>query len=284
MSGPGSRRAPRTVHVDEPLREAGPGLGTTRPRAATGLLVSVRSAAEAVFALRAGVDLLDVKEPSRGPLGRADWPVIAAVAHRVAGRVPVSAALGELRDVPSLTAMPQGVAFAKLGLADCDRWTDWPQRWAAAMAQLPLGVVRVAAAYADWRACGAPSPQDVLSQGERLGCGAALLDTCQKHAGGLFDHCRDKEVAEWITEARRLGMRAVLAGSLTAATAGRAAALGPDYVAVRGAACRGGRTGELDADRIAELREQLRCCQSSVVSRPLPETSCDRNSPRTTNH
>jgi len=62
------------------------------------LLVSVRDAAEARAALVGGADLIDVKEPSRGSLGRAEADTIAAVAHAVGGRTPVSAALGELRD------------------------------------------------------------------------------------------------------------------------------------------------------------------------------------------
>ena len=37
-----------------------------------GLLVSVRSGAEAEAALAGGADLIDVKEPTRGALGRAD--------------------------------------------------------------------------------------------------------------------------------------------------------------------------------------------------------------------
>src|SRR5438128_1572682 len=64
--------------------------------ACPGLLVSVRSAAEAEIAIGAGAALIDVKEPSRGPLGRADDTTIAAVVKQVAGRRPVSAALGEL--------------------------------------------------------------------------------------------------------------------------------------------------------------------------------------------
>jgi uncharacterized protein (UPF0264 family) len=89
------------------------------------------------------------------------------------------------------------------------------------------------------------------------------LDTCDKGAASLFDQCTDREVAEWIDEGRRSGMRVVIAGSLTFQTAARAAALGPDYIAVRGAACRGGRSGELDAGRIAGLRSRL--AHSSVV-------------------
>jgi uncharacterized protein (UPF0264 family) len=97
----------------------------------------------------------------------------------------------------------------------------------------------------------------VLQRGKHFGCGAALLDTFDKSAGGLFEHGGPTDVAWWIAEVHRLGMRAVIAGSLTVETLARAAALRPDYVAVRGAACRGGRSGGLDARRIVALRRQL---------------------------
>ena len=47
----------------------------------TRLLVSVRDALEARVAMGAGVDLIDVKEPRRGSLGRASNSVVAAVLH-----------------------------------------------------------------------------------------------------------------------------------------------------------------------------------------------------------
>jgi len=231
----------------------------------TGLLVSVRSAAEAAIALRAGADLIDVKEPRRGPLGRADRAVMAEVVGCVAGRVPVSAALGELRDViryggegtKKLAAIPAGLAFAKLGLAGCAAWIDWPDRWGAALRKLPMGITPVAVAYADWRPAAAPSPEEVLEQGTALGCGAALMDTHDKSRGRLFDHTGMAALADWVDQARRLGMLVVLAGSLHVDTIVRAAELGPDYVAVRGAACSGGRDGMLDAARVAALRSCL---------------------------
>src|SRR5947209_8028398 len=49
------------------------------PPPAPGLLVSVRSAAEARAALDGGAALIDIKEPARGPLGRADDGVMAEV-------------------------------------------------------------------------------------------------------------------------------------------------------------------------------------------------------------
>ena len=61
----------------------------------SGLLISVRDAEEAHVALSTGVNLIDIKEPSRGSLGRADWAVVTETVRQVAGRVPVSVAMGD---------------------------------------------------------------------------------------------------------------------------------------------------------------------------------------------
>src|SRR3954468_1178551 len=82
----------------------------------TGLLVSVRSPAEAEDALRGGAALIDVKEPACGSLGRASDQTIAEVLRQVAGRRPVSAACGELKDNLPLFPAP-GLRYVKWGLA-----------------------------------------------------------------------------------------------------------------------------------------------------------------------
>ena len=109
----GERRTGRLERVGKPViaQIEGFAVGGGFAIAAVGavmtrLLVSVRSAAEAEAALRGGADVIDVKEPGRGPLGRADDAVIADVVRLVAGRRPVSAALGELCRDPS--SVPRG--------------------------------------------------------------------------------------------------------------------------------------------------------------------------------
>lgn len=62
------------------------------------LLVSVRNAEEAVQAADSGADIIDVKEPEFGSLGFAGGATIREVVDAVAGRIPVSAALGECLD------------------------------------------------------------------------------------------------------------------------------------------------------------------------------------------
>jgi uncharacterized protein (UPF0264 family) len=220
----------------------------------TRLLVSVRNRQEAEEALAGGADLIDVKEPSRGSLGMADPAVWREVADAVAGRAPLSVALGELRDFrggkqPCLSSFQ----FAKLGLAGCAAIDDWPARWASALESFPPHVGRVAVSYADWRQAEAPPPRAVVEAGRTLGCRAWLIDTCAKHAGGLLDHVSIEELSDLIAFARRGGMLTVLAGSLTLESIPRVLPLSPDYIAVRGAVCRGGREGVLNRDLVRRL-------------------------------
>src|SRR5688500_3590527 len=97
----------------------------------TRLLVSVRSAEEALLALAGGADLIDVKEPDRGSLGYADPAVWREVQQAVAFRVPMSAALGELLTDPveRLAAHATGFAYAKIGLAACGNEPLWREKW-----------------------------------------------------------------------------------------------------------------------------------------------------------
>lgn len=225
----------------------------SRPR--TQLLVSVRNAAEAAIALAAGADVIDVKEPAHGPLGAADPQVLAAVATVVGGQVPVSAALGELRDNP--TPLPAEIAarlkFVKLGLAGCRAWADWPEAWRAAMASYVPQVQRVAVMYADWQAAAAPTPGETLAWAARAGCGALLVDTFDKRGGCLTDLWPQGAIADLVESARHRGIPVALAGSLTAENIPSLLPLEPALIGVRGAACSGGREGRLDADRVRKL-------------------------------
>jgi uncharacterized protein (UPF0264 family) len=111
----------------------------------------------------------------------------------------------------------------------------------------------VAVAYADWRTAGAPPPASVLEHGIALGCGAMLLDTYDKTHGPLFNHIDYGEISQLIWQARRHELVSVIAGGLGSTEIAQAQQLGPDYVAVRGAACDTQRTGAIDAERVSRL-------------------------------
>lgn len=236
--------------------------------AATKLLVSVRDAREANVAVEAGADLIDVKEPDRGSLGAADRTVMASVVEAVAARVPVSVALGELleRDADEPVDLPAGVCFAKGGLAGCANEPAWQSRWWRLISKLPEGVRPVAVIYADG-AAEAPTAEEVLAVVADGDFAAVLIDTFDKSGGDLFSHWSVSRLAQVLADSRRVSPLTVVAGSLAADSIGNAVACRPDYVAVRGAACRGGRTSTVDASRVQRLVRLLTQPEVSAESR-----------------
>jgi uncharacterized protein (UPF0264 family) len=74
----------------------------------------------------------------------------------------------------------------------------------------------------------------------------------------LLNRVNADELAELIALARVHGMRPVLAGSLTREAIREIVALAPDYIAVRGAVCRAGRTGTLDPLLVRQIGAAIR--------------------------
>lgn len=232
----------------------------------TGLLVSVRDAEEALIALRGGADIIDVKEPRNGSLGAADSKVWRAVHERIAGRAPLSAALGELASCVVRGTMKDldGYRFAKFGLAGCQDVAGWPQRWRATLSLLPAEVAPVAVAYADFEQARAPDPSHVLAQAMHFKCAALLLDTFEKSNGDLFDYLTPSRLSQLIQQARNAGLLVVLAGSLSSDSIVKAVKLSPDYVAVRGAVCRGDRSAGIDQQLVRRLRDRVTFAQQAA--------------------
>ena len=222
----------------------------------TGLLVSVRSAVEAEIALAGGAALIDVKEPARGALGRADDAVIAAVVQAVAGRRPVSAALGELADCEPAPHV-SGLSFVKWGLAGSAR-LDWRSRLAERLRQPEPRTVIVA--YADWQCAAAPPVEEIVGFACDRPDNVLLLDTSCKDAARLSLR-RRPTLLDWLTaeevfaicrRCRAAGVRVALAGSLGPGEIETLLPAAPDWFAVRGAVCEENERGA--AIRLAKVR------------------------------
>jgi (5-formylfuran-3-yl)methyl phosphate synthase len=237
-------------------------------RSRPGLLVSVRSADEALAALAGGADVIDVKEPNRGPLGAANHETIAEVVRVVSGRVPVTAAAGELGELlPALASnllrpLPAGVALVKIGLSHCGPSRDWPSQWRRATRALRNSANRchalpVAVVYADWQAAKAPRPERIHSAALDIGCRVILVDTWEKSSGTLTEHWPTEKLKSYVHHVHGSDLAIVLAGSLSRANLLTAAELRPDLLAVRGAVCNGGRSGTVSQVRVTDLRQAL---------------------------
>src|SRR5579872_4969748 len=163
------------------------------------LLVSVADAADATAAMDGGADIIDAKDPSRGPLGPVAPEALAAIIASVGGRRPVSAALDEHTGV-----LPR-LAFAKV-----------------TRPRSVSGCALVLAAFADrcW--------EHVIEVATRSGAHGVLLDTSDKNGLGLFGVLSEDAIGEWVERAHAAGLTAALAGRLTVDDLPKVAALGAD--------------------------------------------------------
>ena len=223
-------------------------------RATPKLLVSVRSAAEAEAALAGGADLIDVKEPARGPLGPADPSVIGEVLAAVNNRVPVSAALGEWREWTDRLG-PEGLTYAKWGLAGLPVIGSGTLQTIRTTAYAPFPVL---VAYADFGRADCPEPERLAAAAARFHFPAFLIDTAVKDGSTLLDWIDPAMLARIRFRLADAGVPVAFAGSLAEGAFRRLAPLEPDWFAVRGAACDGGRTGQVSADRVRLLRHVIR--------------------------
>lgn len=217
----------------------------------TKLLASVRTAAEAVVALVGGADIIDLKEPASGALGRLPDATIAAILRAIDGRRPTSATIGDvpLAPVPVVGAVGRmaatGVDIIKLGIFAGDAVATL-----SALARPARDGVRlVAVLFADR----APD-LDLVERCADAGFYGVMLDTADKAAGPLTRHMSRNALARFVERARQRQLLVGLAGSLSAADVPGLLQLEPDYLGFRSALTSGGRAGPLDAAAVARLR------------------------------
>lgn len=228
------------------------------------LLVSVRSAAEAVAALEGGAHIIDAKEPRHGSLGPVEASALREIAAVVPPDIPLSIALGDVATAaavsPALGALdldlrPAGT-YVKLGFAGVSSeevfggLLDAAVKASASVRCRPRLVV---VAYADHARCGVPSPAAVVRIATGAGASALLLDTAIKDGRGLTSWMTPSALASLVNQARQAGLLTALAGGLGIDSLEPVVAAEPDVIGVRGAACSGGRNGMVETGQVRAL-------------------------------
>jgi uncharacterized protein (UPF0264 family) len=230
------------------------------------LLVSVRNATEARAALEGGADIVDVKEPPRGPQGAADANTLAEVAAVVAGQRRLSAAMGELSQFDS-TAPKDAIGsytWLKFGLAHCGVATQAWTKWKEAQSRFATSHEWVAVAYADHFNAVSLAPSQ-LARALHAHYAIFLIDTYEKDGHSILDYLPIDALGQIKRDVSASGAMFAIAGSLRIEQVRNIAQLRPDIVGIRGAACEGGRTGAIVAKKVADFRRALHEATSALA-------------------
>lgn len=244
------------------------------------LLVSVRSVEEAAAALAGRADLIDIKEPSRGSLGRADITTITGIIQAVGNRALISAAMGELEDSEiwkrtsgpfqklegqnggSLPHYAGCLTYIKFGLSRCVRH-PWQAALNAIATTTQSTVVPVA--YADFDRAECPPVHEIVDFVIANRFGTMLIDTFRKDGSCLFDWLKEARLKRWVEHLAEQAISVALAGSLRTEHLSAIKRINPAWVAVRGAVCGNhDRTGVVQESLVHGFRQSLH--QSDAVT------------------
>src|SRR6185312_11279801 len=167
--------------------------GLRRDRPA--FLASVTNAAEAEMAFRSGAGIIDCKDPASGALGALDAGAVRDIVEVIAGRVPVSATIG---DLPAEADAMVPAAIVKIGFfGDRDPRPAIVALGREKQPSTQLVAVLMADSNPDF------SLLPILAA---HGFAGAMLDTADKSAGRLTTVLSNDRLAEFVRAAAANGL------------------------------------------------------------------------------
>jgi len=241
----------------------------------TDLLVSASCRHEWELAIRAGVDWIDLKNPSRGPLGRPDFAVANEFANRMKTRNnrPWSIAGGELAEWhdqadSEFCSLLGNEGYIKWALAGCARDATWREKLKACLGSLPSKSQAILVHYADYQECNAPSWDPILEAAREHQMRYVLIDTASKNGRGLLDHATLDSLKDCIQQAQGYGIGVAIAGSMRLDQLPVAAVVGAMWVGVRGAVCsESDRTSPFCLEKLERAVAIVRACPPKETRR-----------------
>ncbi len=221
----------------------------------TGMLASVNNIEEALQALSANVDIIDLKQPALGALGALETDLVKTIVNEIDGRCPVSATVGDLPMQPEIVyravkAMAEtGVDYVKIGFFPGGDWQETIEQ----LATLPHSIALIAVLFADTQLNFA-----VIDSLKNAGFKGVMLDTMNKNNGPLTQVMAKTDIARFVRLAKDRQLLCGLAGSLRLKDIAELMPYQPDYLGFRGALClEHNRTAQISRSSIMQIKQAI---------------------------
>jgi (5-formylfuran-3-yl)methyl phosphate synthase len=232
----------------------------------TQLLISVKNAQEAMLALAAEVDIIDLKDPNIGALGALDLAVTKEIVDLVTGKklvsatqvsaTQVSATIGEQHaNVAELIADIQaradiGIDIIKIAISDLFQAYDF---YNEIIKLTKTGIKIVAVFFAD-----EALDLTLLPMLKNAGFYGAMLDTQKKHQHLLAFQTKN-QLQQFIKLCEQHQLASGLAGSLQPQHIDLLLEINPTYIGFRGGVCENSqRKSTLNGAKVKDVQNMLR--------------------------
>lgn len=213
------------------------------------LLVSIVNIDEARIALKAGCDIIDIKNPDEGSLGANHPKVIKEIVKSVGKFKEISATIGDLPNLPGTASLAAygaaslGVKYVKAGMYGVKEVEDAIKlaRWISeAIRSLPRKVNLILCGYGDANFIGSVHPKYLNYIACKSDADGILIDLKSKNSKTLFDYLNYEELSCIVNEAHNAGLTVALAGGLSRDHVYILEKLGIDIMGVRRSVCTDG--------------------------------------------
>ncbi len=221
----------------------------------TQLLISIKNTAEALIALEAGADIIDLKDPSVGALGALDIQTSKDILQALRGAVIVSATAGEhhatvnalIADIKARAEI--GIDVIKIPVSELFLQADF---WIEISKLTAKNIKIVAVFFADEN----PDYQ-LLEMLQKSGFYGALLDTKNKLNGLLvLQSTNNLQLFTHLCHQHQL--QSGFAGSLKSQHVEVLCEINPTYIGFRGGVCEKNlRESDLNGPKITEIKKML---------------------------
>jgi dihydroneopterin aldolase len=222
----------------------------------TQLLISVKNVEEAMLALDAGADIVDLKDPNIGALGALDLHEASQIVKAINGRRLLSATVGE--DHTSVSELIGDInSYAKLSvdiikIVASKLFYD-PNFFAEISKLTNAGVKIVAVFFADGN-----MDLTLLERLQNMGFYGAMLDTKNKQFD-LLALQTNEALHQFIQLCNKYHLKSGLAGSLKPQYIDKLIEFNSIYIGFRGGVCENSmRQSALSLSKVIEIKNMLR--------------------------
>jgi dihydroneopterin aldolase len=195
------------------------------------ILASIKDLSEAKLILNTEVDIIDLKDPSNGALGRLCKNDIEKIVEYVGQRKLTSSTVGDLPNNINLISKnvkeisSTNIDFIKIGV--------YENSYVETLCNIKSNKKLIAVFFADRFL---PTNEEII-QLKNSNFYGVMVDTSKKKSGNLFNFVTYDDIDDFLKSARKLGLVTGVAGSINETHIKELIKLNPNYMGFRGALC-----------------------------------------------
>ncbi len=195
------------------------------------ILASIKNLSEAKILINTDIDIIDLKDPSKGALGRLDKDDIEIIVNFVNKKKITSSTVGDLPNDEKLISKnvkeisETNVDFIKIGVYEND--------YIKTLSNIKSCKKLIAVFFADKFL---PTIEEIRIL-KKSGFRGIMIDTSNKNSGNLFNHVTYSDVNNFLSIAKNMDLLTGIAGSINMSHINEIIQLNPNYMGFRGALC-----------------------------------------------